>query len=531
MRLKPALAAILPLALLAACASQPSPPPPPPPEEPPGVPAPVQPNPPQSPITGTVIASVPPRPEQPSIRDVTFATTERGWILLGEQVLATMDGGDTWAPAATTSWPIPERGGGKTWERLPDPCPPDSRKPFSFISPTSGWLLCGFDEGAGAMSKRLYRTEDGGQTWILLGEALVDRNGQPSKAEAWPGGLGVGDYVADLFFVDEHHGWYTGARYGSFMTTRDGGHTWQRADGPSLRFSQVRFITPQVGYRFGLDTMQAAPWVLTMTRDSGKTWSQVYPRRQPLERFYLDAQTSIGELDGALYRSDDAGGSWQLLSRLPAPLISLSFASREHAWALMGMEQDRHLYRSADGGATWARVTAEDQLASFRSVQGLDHRTAVLWGGTRLLITSDGGASFAARATPTEQPGGYGFFFASADVGWFSWNFDLYTTADGAVTWQRIPLQEYWNAQGVAAGPDGRLWASIVDTADRDRPALLTLASADGGKTWTRYDLGDFNQPWPVSRCGLSSICVESGGFRHGIVSHDGGQTWRYYQR
>lgn len=602
MRLRLGLVAVLTMALLAACASPVSPEKATPvPEQQPAVPkdVPTDSNVPESktrqnPITGTVRANVPPRPAVPFIRDVAFATAERGWILLDGEALETRDGGETWRPAVlpqpfesmsfptpnlgyatvqqhlfrttdgaatwvpldTTGWPnhnaffLDERNGwssglqqdaffrtqdgGRTWERLSDPCPSQSRRPFSFISPTAGWLLCGFDEGSGAMSKRLYRTNDGGLTWTLLGEALVGKNGELAKGKEWPAGLGVGDYVSDLFFADENHGWYTGARYGSFMATQDGGRTWQQATGASLQGSRVRFVIPQVGYRSGLDTLQTAPWVLTMTRDRGETWQQVFPRRQPLQRFYLDAQTYIGELNCDLYRSSDAGGSWQLLGRLPACPDSISYTSREHAWALTfaSKHQPRRLYRSTDGGVTWKPVSYQGDLGPFQYVQGLDGDTAVLWdNANRLLMTQDGGNSFTPVAAPYDQSGGHGFFFASTKTGWFSRNFGLFSTSDGGTDWDNIALPENWKAQGVTLSPDGRVWASIADTSDHNTPVLLTLASDDGGKTWTRYDLGDFNQPGSVYRCGLSSICIDSGGSRDGIVSHDDGQTWRYYQR
>jgi photosystem II stability/assembly factor-like uncharacterized protein len=601
MRLSRVVPAALVAVLLAACASRPSPPPkepssiseqPTPPPESSGVPPTVRSSQGQSPIITLVKATVPPRTEPPSIRDVAFATPQRGWILLDGKALITTDGGqtwrpaalpqpfesvsftgpqlghatfqqllfrttdggDTWAPVDTNGWPNPGAvfvdashgwssgwkqdtfyrtvDGGQSWEKMTDPCPTDSRRPFSFISPTSGWLLCGFDEGSGAMSKRLYRTEDGGHIWVLLGEALVGENREQSTAKEWPGGLSIDDYVGDLFFVDERHGWYTGARYGTFMATQDGGRTWGEVPGPSMRFSRVRFITRQVGYRYGLDTIQDSPWVLSMTSDGGETWMQVYPRRQPLQRFYLDGRTFIGELDGGLYLSEDAGESWRVLTELPAPLVSLSYTSREHAWALMGTDKERHLYRSTDGGVTWQRVSSAEGLDSYQHVQGLDARTAILWdNANRLLVTRDAGASFVPVAAPHDEFGGHGFYFTSADAGWFSRSFHLFTTVDGGKAWEAIPLPDHWKAQGVTVGPDGRLWASIVDVSDEYTPVLLTLASGDGGRTWTRYDLGDFNQPWPVYRCGLSSICVDSGGFRHGIVSHDGGQTWHYYQR
>jgi photosystem II stability/assembly factor-like uncharacterized protein len=580
---------------MVACTSRPAPAPAPKasePEEATQVPPSDQQGPGPSIIVKTVQASVPPRVEPPWIKGVAFATPERGWLLLDGQSLVTPDGGKTWYPAAlpepfdtmsfatpqigfatakqqvfrttdggehwapvdASGWPNPgatfvderhgwstgwqsdtfyrTQDGGQTWEHLPDPCPKESRRPFNFISPTEGWLLCGFDEGSGFMSKRLYRTDDSGLTWTLLGEVLAGKSGEPWNAQQeWPGGLSVGDYIGNIAFTDDRHGWYTGIRYGDFMATEDGGRTWRDTPTPPLRGSNVGFATPAVGYRFGFDTAQGTS-VLTMTRDGGKTWTQVYPHRQPLHRFYLDARSYIGELNGDLYRSDDAGATWRLLSDLPAPLFSLSYINQTKAWALMGTETERHLYRSADGGATWQPVAAIEDLKSFQSLQGVDDQTVILWdGGNRLLITQDGGKSFTAVDAPHDQFGGWGFFFTSADKGWFSRNTRLHTTADGGKTWQSIPLPEHWVAQGVTVGPDGRVWASIVDTTDPNQPVLLTLASGDGGKAWTRYDLGDFNQPMGVHRCGLTALCVESGGGNQGIVSHDGGQTWTYYAR
>lgn len=580
------LTALATMLLLAAC-RPPAQPPQVPPEPAPQTNPTTQPGPAPGSIVATVEGAVPPRPEQPWVRSAAFATAERGWLLFGDApALATADGGQTWQPAElphpfsdmafftprfglartqdatfrttdggvtwapvdASDWPAPmpqfvdERhgwamqkdelhataDGGETWYQAASPCPPGSRRPFSFVTPRTGWILCGFQGGAGFMSKRLFRTDDGGKSWTMLGEALAGPGGRPEEGKPWPGGLPFGDYVGDLFFLDGQHGWFTGARYSSFFATQDGGRTWNKVSAPGQQGSRVRFLDARVGYRYGI---QQGVHTVVMTRDSGATWTQIYPPVRPREVFYLDAQTYVGVLDSALYRSSDAGHTWAPLGRLSEGehLVNMQYASRQEAWALTAVDKHRRLYASRDGGVTWTLVSDSPELDYAQHLSVVDGRTAVLWDGAdRLFMTRNGGASLARRQAPEGQYGGHGLQFRTAEAGWLTRNALLYRTGDGAQSWQTVPMEEHQKVQGVALTPDGRVWALAVDTGNPYTPVAMLLASADGGKTWTRYTLGTFDQPNSVSRCGLQSICVPSGGGGPGIVSHDEGRTWTY---
>ncbi len=104
---------------------------------------------------------------------------------------------------------------------------------------------------------------------------------------------------------------------------------------------------------------------------------------------------------------------------------------------------------------------------------------------------------------------------------------DLMATADGGHTWRGLggPGMRGSRVGLISPQVGCRLGFDTLQGTD-----VLTM-TRDGGETWTRYNLGDLDQPRNTHRCGLVSLCVESGGGPYGIVSHDNGQTWAYYRR
>lgn len=196
--------------------------------------------------------------------DVAFATPATGWMTTacsptGEggrpQLLATRNGGQTWALQPLAGWPDnggrldaptffdATRGilvgegldstafiaatsdGGLTWSRisLPGPVAPAG----SFIDPEHGWVIAGSadlnenDASLDGVLAPLYRTDDGGATWsrVQTDLRLVTPNGR----------------VQELDFVNEQVGFaiavrgvpYDVAGERVLYETQDGGRSWK----------------------------------------------------------------------------------------------------------------------------------------------------------------------------------------------------------------------------------------------------------------------------------------------------------------
>lgn len=235
------------------------------------------------------------------VRSLSFVNLDVGWAATGSGLYYTRDGGKTWRSVSTSGatdlvrvdfadeshgWVLPKPSGatsqqsilrttdgGKTWTSLITPC--DSRfvsAAFSFYGPISGWLACGGEPSAGSQAKYVYRTDDAGSHWRLVSQTSMS----PLDASA-PKSLPTSGYVADVFFRDEASGWLATSR-GGLLHTTDGGKSWKPlASLYGERFpSSPYFFSEERGYTLDAEGGQT---VLLGTRDSGKTWRQLYPSR------------------------------------------------------------------------------------------------------------------------------------------------------------------------------------------------------------------------------------------------------------
>jgi photosystem II stability/assembly factor-like uncharacterized protein len=154
--------------------------------------------------------------------------------------------------------------------------------------------------------------------------------------------------------------------------SRDGGDTWTGVEGPWG--SEVpRAVAPTGGYRL-----------------AAVTFSPAYARDGVL----------LLEGGGALYRSADAGGTWQKVLE-PGPLIFRAGFSPGYAGdGTVLIQQGKSIYRSTDRGANWqllpaAPWQAADEVSLHLSPTFSQDHTVLAWGLPGLIYGSwDGGQSW-----------------------------------------------------------------------------------------------------------------------------------------
>lgn len=194
-----------------------------------------------------------------------------------------------------------------------------------------------------------------------------------------------------------------------------------------------------------------------------------------------------------------------------------------HGWLGGSVRDDTGLFRTADGGRTWPRVSAplpaccRNWTALFDAPTFLDDEQAVvpvtLRDGDRsvvaLDVTSDGGQTWRVAAVlPPVSAGASGFpspasvSIATTSDWWVLAGSPpvLRRTDDGGQTWRSIAIPKARRAISIDAVDGRRAWITVLD----GRLATL-LATRNGGRTWRR--LTPFARPnRPAASTALRTI-------------------------
>lgn len=191
---------------------------------------------------------------------------------------------------------------------------------------------------------------------------------------------------------------------------------------------------------------------------------------------------SIGD---GIYKSTDGGETWAhqglpQSERITRILVHPTNGNVVYACVpgkLWSDSADRGVYKTTDGGKTWALVLKGENLSTGCSGLSLDPKSpdvlfAGLWDFRRKGWTSRSGGD-----GPT-APSGSG----------------LFRTADGGGTWTRLTGDAGVATKGLPAGPWGRVEVEIAPSEPKIVYAFIEskdsalYRSEDGGVTWERRD-------------------------------------------
>ena len=337
-----------------------------------------------------------PQVESPALVSIHFLNELDGWGVTEAQVVRTNDGGITWynlTPPGLTeagysiemfvldnshTWiqkPDPANfpnGGtlyrtadsGLTWENITTPF---SGGALKFLDEKHGWILAGLGVGAGSMGVSIFQTTDGGETWK---QTYTNNPNLSNAGDSLPLG-GIKNGITPL---NMQTAWVYGVTYASgavyLYRTDDGGANWKEQSLPlpegaqdaELSFDQVAFVTPTDGFlamRLASSDPRLAVYV---SNDAGNTWTltpTLIPQGGTLD--FLSAQEAVIYNGEQFYVTRDAAYTWTVIP--PDIKFGETFAGMDFVNALSGWvitldptNNQRSLYRTHDGGATWLPV-------------------------------------------------------------------------------------------------------------------------------------------------------------------------------
>jgi photosystem II stability/assembly factor-like uncharacterized protein len=236
-----------------------------------------------------------------AINDIYFRNKDNGYLLAGNSIFQTDDGGETWHElrryfASDFGGALPEL------------------YSVRFSGKKRGWVVGSISNNDVVVDSLVVYTDDGGKSW--------QRQRVPTRQE-----------LIHVDFADEKRGWIVGAG-GTILHTDDGGETWaEQPSGTRATLYHVDFRNERMGWAVGERA------TILRTTDGGLNWLpvEVTARSTLLSVQFPDENVgwSVGR-GGVILRSDDGGRTWiQQESKTKQPLYAL-FIDKKRGWAVGG---------------------------------------------------------------------------------------------------------------------------------------------------------------------------------------------------
>ncbi|MDC7993581.1 WD40/YVTN/BNR-like repeat-containing protein [Altibacter sp. HG106] len=281
---------------------------------------------------------------------------------------------------------------------------------------------------------------------------------------------------------------YAGSAGGGVWKTNDGGATFSPIFDDHVQSIGVVTLDPK--------DPDKTIWVGT-----GETWTR--------------NSVSIGD---GLYKSTDGGSNWKEIpgfensERIASIVINPNNTDVVYVGvlgALWGDSEDRGVYKSTDGGATWKKVLYIGPSTGAGDVIMDPKNPNVLYA-----------SMWQFRRT------GWGFNSGGENSG-------LYKSTDGGATWNKIhngfPKGKLGRIAVAVAPSDGNILYAVLETEDKSKNGLWK--SSDAGQSWEHLnnDFGLTVRPFYFSRITVDPRdpdVVVKGGLT-GSISRDGGKTFK----
>jgi photosystem II stability/assembly factor-like uncharacterized protein len=235
------------------------------------------------------------------VSDIFFSGDENGFLLAGDEIFGTTDGGGTWR--SLRRFAASEFDGGEV-----------ELYSVRFTGKKKGWVVGSVSRKDRIVDSIVFFTNDAGVTW--------ERRRVPTREE-----------LIHLDFVDDKRGWIVGAE-GTILRTKNSGGSWEsQTSGVKATLYHVDFRNDKDGWAVG------ERGVLLRTSNGGDSWMPVESniRSNLLSvKFANEDDGWIAGRGGIILRSEDAGRSWIRQATPTQQNIYALFIGKKTGWAVGG---------------------------------------------------------------------------------------------------------------------------------------------------------------------------------------------------
>ncbi len=282
---------------------------------------------------------------------------------------------------------------------------------IEFLNENTGWAV---GDGGTCL-----KTTNGGTNWIQQNHPVGNKP------------------LYGVHIVDSNVIYFVGY-FQTIFKTMDGGISWRVIkNGPSgggISYYSVFFINKDTGWigEFGSYVLRTFDGGETF--DSASTWGQNH------DMIFLNRDTGFISSEGVVFRTTNAGTSWNPTLQLPHFYIfkKISFLKNGYGW--VAAYNGHAVYRTTNFGDNWTLLCDSEYISGMFSCRFINNDTGFIGGlGNTLYKTTDGGFNWIRELTAIDPNAIESMTFINDTIGWASCTggIILHTTTQGQI-WTNI---------------------------------------------------------------------------------------------
>ncbi|MEJ7702126.1 MAG: hypothetical protein WKF71_21195 [Pyrinomonadaceae bacterium] len=338
-------------------------------------------------------------------------------------------------------------------------------------NPLTVWVGTGENNSQRSVSygNGVYKSEDGGKSWKNVGLKTSEHIGRiafdPRDSNT-------------VYVAAQGPLWSAGGERGLYKTT-DGGKTWNQI----LKISENTGVTDVVIDPNNPDTLYAA----------------AYQRRRHVFTMIN------GGPESAMYKSTDAGATWNKISRgLPATDmgrigLTISPVDSNVLYATVEAADGKGgIFRSTDRGGSWERRNEFDSVAMYYSQIYADPKELdrVYVMHTFAMVSNDGGKTLQRLGERSKHVDNHFLWINPEDTNHYLIGSDggLYESHDRAATWdfkENLPITQFYDVTTDNAMPFYNVYGGTQDNFSMGGPSRTRSASGITNADWFVTQGGD----------------------------------------
>ncbi|HLN11108.1 MAG TPA: hypothetical protein VK281_19420 [Xanthobacteraceae bacterium] len=233
---------------------------------------------------------------------------------------------------------------------------------------------------AGGSPVDVYRSDDGGESWQRLPRPAIE-----ARAKA--------PFAVRVMRMAQHptrpEEIYAALEVNGVIRTIDGGETWQDCSADLIRLSELPHLKSKIvsdtfaegmldGHAITISpadpdaVILASRMGLFRSSDQGRSWKDMEMRRfspttygrdvrvspQDPKTLYAALSVAAASHDGGVYRSQDAGDTWQRFDKVQVhgTIMSLALHQADPQQIYIGARYQGEVFGTTDGGGTWTAM-------------------------------------------------------------------------------------------------------------------------------------------------------------------------------